>query len=187
MLALAMCLPCLEASGGVAVTMVEVDDQSQTLPPANAATASVDEIVWAVNPANDTVERFVNYLAQYAEQFLEAAGLRVRFDIPATLPATPLPGTVRHCLFLAVREALNNVVRHARADLVRLEIRTGMEMHIAVEDTGCGFAVEQRGAEGTQEGLQNMRQRMEEIGGQFLLTSRCGNGTRVEFIIALAE
>lgn len=149
-------------------------------------TRSVDEIVWAVNPANDTLERFANYLAQSTEQFLDAAGLRVRFDIPRELPQAVLPGKVRHCLFLAVREALNNVTKHARADLVRLEIRVeATGLRIAVEDNGCGFDPTQPGAAGTREGMSTMRRRMEEIAGQFHLTSRPGNGTRVEFFAPL--
>lgn len=147
---------------------------------------SVDEIVWAINPANDTVRRFVNYLTQCTAQFLDAAGLRVRFDIPEEMPSTALAGKARHCLFLAVREALNNAVRHARADLIRLEIRAeNPSLRIAVEDNGCGFAPEETTAAGTHEGLTNMRRRMEEIGGRFQITSHPGGGTRVEFIAPL--
>lgn len=149
---------------------------------------SVDEIVWAVNPANDTIERFVNYLAQSTEQFLEAAGVRVRFGIPEQLPAGTLTGVQRHFLFLAVREALNNAVKHARADLVRLEIQVDASgMRIAVEDNGCGFEPEERRSEGTHEGLENMRRRLDEIGGRFSLASRSGGGTRVEFQVPRAR
>lgn len=86
---------------------------------------SVDEIVWAVNPANDTIERFVNYLAQSSEQFLEAASLRVRFDIPEQLPVGTLTGVQRHFVFLAVREALKvgigkSVARTGGAHLCKL-------------------------------------------------------------------
>ncbi len=148
---------------------------------------SVDEIVWAINPANDTVKRFVNYLTQCTAQFLDAAGLRVRFDIPEDMPSTALAGKARHYLFLAVREALNNVVRHARADLIRLEVRVeNSRLRIAVEDNGCGFAPEQTTAEGTHEGLTNMRRRLEDIGGSFQIVSRPG-GTRVEFIAPLPK
>jgi len=110
----------------------------------------------------------------------------VRFDIPEDMPSTALAGKVRHYLFLAVREALNNAVRHARADLIRLEIRAeNSSVRIAVEDNGCGFAPEQTTGAGTHEGLTNMRRRMEEIGGRFQIASRPGGGTRVEFIAPL--
>ena len=151
---------------------------------------SVDEIVWAINPANDTVKRFVNYLTQCTAQFLDAAGLWVRFDIPEDLPSTSLAGKARHYLFLAVREALNNAAKHARADLIRLEIRAeNSSLRIVVEDNGCGFTPERATHagthEGTHEGLDNMRRRMEDIGGRLEITSRPGGGTRVEFIAPL--
>ncbi len=149
-------------------------------------TRSVDEIVWAVTPANDTLTRFANYLTQSTEQFLDAAGVRVRFGLPPELPAIALPGKVRHFLFLAAREALNNATKHARADLVRLELVANAEgLRLAVEDNGVGFDPENAGAAGTHEGLNSMRRRMEEIGGQLQLTSRPGAGTRVEFCVPL--
>jgi signal transduction histidine kinase len=149
---------------------------------------SVDEIVWAVNPANDTIERFVSYLSQSTEQFLEAAGLRVRFDIPEPLPARSLSGVQRHFLFVAVREALNNSVRHAKADLVRMEIRCEAgALRVVIEDNGCGFRPEGADGTGTGDGLENMRRRMEEIGGEFSLTSRHGHGTRVEFSVKVTN
>jgi signal transduction histidine kinase len=148
---------------------------------------SVDEIVWAVNPANDTVKRFVNYLVQSTEQTLDAAGLRVRFEVPPDLPDTPLAGTTRHYLFLAVREALNNAIRHAQAELVRLEVcLADAALQIAIADNGCGFDPAQAEADGTHEGLDNMRRRMAELGGHFELTSRPGSGTRVELRVPLA-
>lgn len=150
-------------------------------------TRSVDEMVWAVTPVNDTLERFVNYLVQSTEQFLEAAGLRVRFNIPQELPPVVLPGKVRHLLFLAVREALNNAVKHARADLVRVELRLEANgLRLAIEDNGRGFVPEQAKANGTHEGLSSMQRRLEELGGQFHLSSQPGSGTRVEFSVTLA-
>ena len=147
---------------------------------------SVDELVWAINPAHDTVNRFVNYLTQCTAQFLDAAGLRVRFDIPADMPSTALAGKARHYLFLAVREALNNAVRHAQADLIRLEVRVeNASLRLAVEDNGGGLAPELATNSGTHEGLANMRRRMEDIGGTFEITSRPGHGTRVEFVAPL--
>jgi signal transduction histidine kinase len=147
---------------------------------------SVDLIVWATNPANDTLKRFVNYLTQCTAQFLDAAGLRVRFDMPEDMPSTALAGKVRHNLFLAIREALNNAVRHGRADLVRLEIRAEDAcLCISVEDNGCGFSTGQTLTTGAHEGFGNMRRRMEDIGGSFQITSRPGSGTRVKFSVPL--
>jgi signal transduction histidine kinase len=154
---------------------------------AEELTRSVDEMVWAVTPANDTLDRFANYLTQSAKQFLDASNLRVRFDLPAELPPATLPGKVRHCLFLAVREALNNVTKHAHAGLVRLELKLDAEqLRIVIADDGCGFAPEALAADGTHEGLNTMRRRVEEIGGEFHLASRRGKGTRIELVAPLS-
>jgi len=149
-------------------------------------TRAVDEIVWAVNPANDTLDRFVNYLTQYSEQFLDAAGLSVRFDIPSTFPSVVLPGKTRHFLFLAALEALNNVVKHSNASVLRLAVRVNNgRLQIAIEDNGHGFSVVVPIENGTHEGITNMRQRMEAIGGEFRITSQPGQGTRIELVLPL--
>ena len=145
---------------------------------------AVDEIVWAVNPSNDTVERFVNYLTQYTEQYLDAAGVRFRFDIPRELPAALLTGSVRHNLFLAVKEALRNAVKHAKAELIwlRVNIEAG-QLTIIVEDNGKGFDPAVMAADGTHNGVGNMRRRMEEVAGTFEVWSQSEQGTRVTFAV----
>lgn len=145
-----------------------------------ALVRSVDAIVWAVNPANDTLNRFAAYLVQSTEQFLDAAGLSMRFQVPSPLPATPLAGTVRHRLLLAVREALNNVVKHAQARSVTLSLRLADGMlEIDVDDDGAGFDLARPPADPEHDGLDNMRQRMREIGGTCAIETAPGRGTRV--------
>ena len=145
---------------------------------------TVDEIVWAVNPSNDTVERFVNYLTQYTEQYLDTAGVRFRFDIPRELPAALLTGSMRHNLFLAVKEALRNAVKHAKAELIwlRVNVETG-QLTIIVEDNGKGFDPAKMAADGTHNGVGNMRRRMEEVAGTFEVWSQSEQGTRVTFAV----
>jgi signal transduction histidine kinase len=148
---------------------------------------SVDAIVWAVNPKNDTLDRFVGYLTQSADQFVRAAGLGIRLDVPDEVPATPLSGRVRHNLFLIVREAVNNAVKHAQATVVRLRVGMGGgSVTISVEDDGCGFDPTQPADDGRHSGLANMRRRADDIGGTLVLTSRPGRGTRVEITAPLA-
>lgn len=147
-------------------------------------TRSVDAIVWAVNPANDTLDRFVSYLTQATEQFTDAAGLAVRFDVPAQIPATPLAGTVRHGLFLIVREALNNAVKHARCHLIRLGVRLAdAALTITVEDDGRGVIPNDSDHRGL--GLESMQQRASELGGTLEVAPQPGGGTRVAVTIPM--
>lgn len=149
---------------------------------------SIDAMVWAVNPANDNLRAFVNYLTQYCCQFLHAAKLRLRFDIPSQVPELPLPGQLRHTLFLGIREALNNVVKHAKADLVHIDISWDQEqLRIVIEDDGLGFDPNQKFAEGVHEGLENIRRRLAELGGHHSLKSTPGHGTRIELSVPLPD
>jgi signal transduction histidine kinase len=150
---------------------------------ARNATRQLDEIVWAIDPGNDSVEQTVIYLCQFAEDYLKLAEIHFRLDAPDALPLHPLSSAQRHNLFLAAREALHNTVKHARATEVWLRIKLeGSQLHLLVEDNGqgCGLA-----ATGTGHGSANMRERMASIGGHFDRRERPGGGTVVEFTLPL--
>ncbi|HEX7569127.1 MAG TPA: two-component regulator propeller domain-containing protein, partial [Verrucomicrobiae bacterium] len=83
-------------------------------------TQAMDEIVWAVNPQHDTLDSLGTYLGKFTQDFLESAGVRCRLDVPMQLPNWRLNAEVRHNVFLAYKECLNNVVRHAAATEVRV-------------------------------------------------------------------
>ena len=151
-------------------------------------------------------------MGRFAQTFLSGAGIRCRLDVPLHLPSWPLTAEIRHNLFLAFKEALNNVVKHARASEVRISLELlpkGFVLLIA--DNGCGFnlnghadgagppppncapppseaaagaaSIVQRIAPGN--GLINMRKRLEEAGGSCQLDSSPGEGMRVKFAISV--
>jgi signal transduction histidine kinase/ligand-binding sensor domain-containing protein len=143
---------------------------------------SIDEIVWAANPRNDTLADLNDYISLFATQFLQAANIRCRIDSPRPLPDRVLSPEIRHSLFLVAKEAINNVVRHARAGKVRLLIVvTDETLKINITDDGHGFNGEQRGHY-CSDGLRNMKQRMAEIGGQFSVESKPEAGTTVSAV-----
>ncbi len=147
---------------------------------------SLDEIVWAVDPENDTLEGLVNYIAHYANEFFESAAVNCRLEIPVELPAATLPAEWRHDLFLVVKEAFNNAVKHAGATAVRVAVSCHHgRLTIAVDDNGRGFDLSVRNGHGCN-GLANMRQRVERMGGQFHLCSAPGDGTEVRLAVPLA-
>jgi signal transduction histidine kinase/ligand-binding sensor domain-containing protein len=141
---------------------------------------SVDEIVWAINPRNDSLHYLVDYVSQFTVEFLHAADIPCRVDLPDDIPNCVISPEARHNLFLVVKEALNNIVRHAGAGEVQLHITTAEEqITIAIKDNGRGF--ERPPENATCDGLRNMRQRMDEIGGRFELKTSPGAGTEVAF------
>ena len=155
----------------------------------------MDEIVWAVNPKHDTLDSLVAYLGRFAQNFLSTAGIRCRLDVPLQLPPWPLTSEIRHNTFLAFKEALNNVVKHAQASEVRisLELKPGGFM-LVVADNGRGFAWDPQtgqslGADGSRpgggNGLVNMQKRLEEVGGCCGWDTAPGEGTRAKLVITV--
>ena len=144
---------------------------------------SFEEVVWAVNPRNDTLADLVNYLCRYAEDYFEGTLVRCVFDLPAEMPDYGLPTEVRHQVFLAAKEALTNVLKHARARRVRMQLAfAGNEFQIIIEDDGTGFdpaAPPQRAGGGN--GLENMKERLRSVGGHVEWASAPGQGTRIVF------
>lgn len=149
---------------------------------AHDLTRALDEIVWAVNPRHDTLNSLVNYLTNYIEETLEPAGFRLSLEMPVSLPTWPLKAEVRHNLFLAAKEAFNNVLKHAHASELRLSLKLADDSFtLELADNGRGFAVCTEG-----NGLGNMRHRMRDIGGECQITSVPTQGTLVCLTVPIA-
>lgn len=157
---------------------------------------TLDEIVWAVNPHNDTLEHLAAYLGQYATEYLQNTAVECELHIPRGLPHYPLSAEARHNLFLAFEESLNNALKHGRPARVsvRMDV-TSAQFEIRISDDGCGFvsdsSAEVRDENGatsghSRNGLQNMCQRLELLGGTCHVQSRPGHGTTVVLTVPLA-
>ncbi|HSH92925.1 MAG TPA: triple tyrosine motif-containing protein, partial [Roseimicrobium sp.] len=139
---------------------------------------TLDEIVWAVNPKNDRLNQLGDYITQYGEDYFDASPIRCRMDVPTNLPATPLSAEMRHNLFMVVKEAFNNIVKHSKATEVWLRLSIeGSVLVLVIEDNGKGFSLDKTSHR--RNGLQNMKKRIEESGGSFGLTTEPGKGTRI--------
>ena len=135
------------------------------------------ETVWAVNPENDNLDALANFLCQMGNQLCAQAQLRCRLEVPNTLPNIPLSSQVRHNFIMALKEALHNVLKHARATEVRIRIAfEGSVLSVYIQDDGCGF---DRATCAPGNGLNNLERRMKDVGGRFTIESRLGAGTVV--------
>ncbi len=161
-------------------------DLGQISEMARGTASAMDAIVWAVNPRNDSLDHFANYVGQFTKDFFRPTNIRTRLDLPATLPAQPMSAEVRHNLFLAVKEALNNVVRHAAATEVRLTLQAQHDtLCLTIEDNGRGMpnGPERNG----HNGLTNMRARIEKIRGTLNIEPGTEGGTRLSFAVPLFQ
>jgi signal transduction histidine kinase len=147
---------------------------------ARDTTRALDEIVWAANPSNDTLEGLINYVCKYAQEYLAVAGVRYRWEVPAELPHLAIPPEVRHNVFLASKEALTNIVRHAKATSARLRLKLEPERFtLEIEDNGRGLDEMDEQAAQSRNGLRNMSKRMEDIGGLFSISPSEKGGATV--------
>ena len=145
---------------------------------------SVDEIVWAVNPRNDTFSQLLDYAGQYAVDFLCAADIRCRIDFPEKVPVRELPADIRHGLFMVVKEALHNAVKHSGATEITLSVQLQNDLlHLSIADNGRGFSSPKENA--LADGLRNMRQRAADLGGHCTIESQPGTGTNVRVELKL--
>jgi signal transduction histidine kinase/ligand-binding sensor domain-containing protein len=157
-------------------------------------TRSMDEIVWAVNPKNDHLDGLVSYLVSYAQGFLAVAGIRCRLDLPESLPTATLTSQVRHNLYLCLKEALNNVVKHSGAGEVMITMRVvANSFTLEIADNGRAAGTNGNGHAAHQDlrvrpgqGLGNIAQRVVEMNGTWEFTPpAAGQGARLVITITL--
>ena len=147
---------------------------------------TIDEIVWIVNSQHNTLNDFAIHVCKYTERFLESTPIRFRFDARYELPLKTLPQLARRNLFLAVKEALNNAVKHSHATELTVQIKLEGSMFIViVQDNGIGFDSQQ--VSPGRHGLSNMMMRMKEIDGISNITSRPGEGCEVSLSFLLKK
>src|SRR6185437_12356553 len=89
---------------------------------ARALVKALDVIVWAVDPEDNSLQSLADYLCGYTREYLANSSILCRFKVPITCPEMTIDGKVRHEIFMVVKEILNNIVRHAEATEVKLQM-----------------------------------------------------------------
>ena len=160
-----------------------LDDLTET---ARRMVTSLDEIVWAVNPRNDTIASLASYFGAYAQRLLDLAGVACGLDIAEQLPEHPLDPKFRQEIFFAFKEALTNVIRHAHATQVWLRISVHEQrLVVEVADNGRGFNLAEPPA--GSDGLVNLKERLQTLGGECEIISDTMTGTTVRFTAPLPQ
>lgn len=181
---------------------------------ARAALSELKDLVWSVHPENDSLPGLAEFLADFSTRYLAAAGLELTLDLPLDVPELHITGRLRSAVAAVFKEALRNVVQHARARKIHVGLRVAADQFtLSVRDDGCGFDSPGLGREpdlrspslgvppfgdpdrvNTEHpakssprgnGLQNFRARCAELGGRCRIESVLGQGTTVEFTFPL--
>ncbi|MDB6023913.1 MAG: two component regulator propeller/histidine kinase domain protein [Verrucomicrobiales bacterium] len=166
----------------------QIEKISQT---ARELIGALDEIVWAVDPKNDTLENFANYLCRYASEFFDSSSVLCELQIPTELPHVSLSADLRHNLFLAVKESLNNVLKHSKASKVVVRLCSAdRHIEVIIQDNGIGLPPADDTKPITKRvgnGLRNMQHRLNSVGGSCKVESPPGEGTTVSFRVEIKQ
>lgn len=160
-----------ELKNGIAETLDKMESESRQL------SHNIGEIIWALNPENDTLDTLCAYLRNYAYEYLEEAGIETTINFPDHIPATSVSPEVRRSIFLILKESLNNLVKHSNATQAGITLTFAEDgVSLVIQDNGRGMDLEQPSS---GNGLGNMKKRAEEIQGKFVVNSAAGRGMTI--------
>ena len=159
-------------------TLPEIEKISNS---ANELLNKMNTIIWTMTSSNDSVENLIAYIRSYAVEFFENTAIDCLFTMPVTIAPHEISGEKRRNIFLSVKEALNNVLKHSQSSVVRVNVTVTDRLIIEIQDDGVGINMEKLRKFGN--GLNNMRKRMASIDGEFNIEN--SQGTRTVFNLAL--
>ena len=145
----------------------------------------LDAAVWTVSPQNDTLAALSSYICQYAIEYFRDSPVRCRVHMAPDIPEQSLSPDARHHLFLTAKEVMNNALKHSGASHLDLDIRMDEgSFRLGFRDDGHGFS---EGAETSgRHGLQNIRERVMELGGSVEIQSSA-EGTVITVRVPLSK
>ncbi len=167
--------------------LTEIADSAREL------VGAMREIVWAIDPRRDELGNLTSRVRQFASDVLDAQGINWDFQTPPELEQIKLDPEQRRHLLLIFKEAINNIVRHGDCQYVSLSLTvTRQQLWGEIRDDGRGFSNGNGTASSSDlpfatngHGLENIRQRAAQVGGQVSIDSAPGKGVAIKLMIPL--
>ena len=141
------------------------------------------EVIWSLNAENDSLSSLISYLEKQVRHSLENYQGRLSVELPLKIPDIEISGEARRNIYLAIKEAVHNIIKHSGADKIDLSIKCDSNLVITISDNGKGFI--SSGEDNHGNGLKNMKQRMEKLGGNLIVQNN--NGLSIIFEIPLKQ
>jgi signal transduction histidine kinase len=141
----------------------------------------MSDIVWTINPENDSFEKIIVRMRSFAHQLLKAKKVEYTFEVDEKLNSIALPMQVRKNFYLVFKEAITNLVKYSGAFRVSISLyEENKTVILKIRDNGIGIPVN---PETQGNGLMNMKRRAEEIDASLRINSANGEGTSVELLL----
>jgi len=142
---------------------------------------SMRDIIWFINPENDSMDRLLVKMRQTANMMLE--NVDFTFDLPPESITFTVDVNFRRNLYLVFKECLQNIIKHAQATRVEIAITLSNKcLQLRVSDNGVGFDIQ---PEHPGNGIRNFQQRAAELGGTIEISSNKGNGTTIKLAVKI--
>lgn len=145
---------------------------------------NMHDLVWVLNPENTKLDNLVSRIREYCADYLDVSDVPYTLSFPDSVPSFSIHGVVQRNVFFTVKEALNNCMKYSKATYINISLSLQNDfLEVNVKDDGIGFAANE--AQGN--GLRNMKNRIEQIKGRFIVQSSIGSGTTITFIIPFGD
>lgn len=143
----------------------------------------IREVVWTLNAQYDSLDSFVIYTKEYVHSFLSSTSIELQTEVIEDIPKIEMSNTIRRVLFLTIKEALNNAVKHSGGNKIifRLSLSPENLLNISIEDNGRGIQDENPFGNG----LRSMQKRVESINGEFSISNKEESGVEIYFSAGL--
>lgn len=148
---------------------------------ANDLLNKMNAIIWSMNSSNDTVDNLVSYFRAYATEYFDGTPINCIIYIPVIIHHKEISGDKRRNIFLALKETLNNALKHSKATEMKIDISVDEKLIIKIADNGIGIDNEKTRQFGN--GLKNIKRRMKNIGGSLTITNKEGTEITLELLL----
>ncbi len=166
------------SNGGAGQVFRKIKESSK------AILENMQDIVWAINPKNDTLEQVLAKMKEFAGELCESAGVDYTFETGPGLDMIKLTVNKRKDLFLVFKEAINNAVKYSQGTKIHISLLRQQTdwLRLKITDNGKGFA---KNEIHPGNGLRNMKERAKEVNGQIEIETVSGQGTTVELLLPI--
>jgi ligand-binding sensor domain-containing protein/two-component sensor histidine kinase len=143
---------------------------------------AMSDIVWSINPVNDSLEKMLVRMKQYAAEMMEPKNIDYNFSVNEKITKAKIDSAIRKEIYLIFKEIINNAVKHSKCNEINIEIGlVGKNFEMTISDNGIGIDLSSLNGNGN--GLNNFKQRAKEIGGEIKITSEKTKGTMIGLVI----
>lgn len=149
----------------------KISDNSQRMMEA------MDDIVWSIKPSNDSMQKILARMREFAINVCEAKNIELEFESSEAVNEVKLNMEARRDFFLIFKEAINNAAKYAKCSKIKVEASvTGKRLSLLIADNGIGFNVKEAD---NGNGLGNMRKRADALNGKMNIQSGINTGTTI--------